>query len=150
MKHTPVLHLFLTVIVSGCGPSAAELHEQTLSVLNTEADRWEGGPEFVTEANDAYGRPLTSSVEKSTLNYILEVRSHGPDGLPKNSDDIAVARSERHGETSIVKEVGKATEEISSRAASGIITGARKGLGFGSRGVEDEGSAESGTPKLED
>ena len=93
MKRASALLVSLATIAFGCGPSAGELREKTLSVLNTEADRWDGGQEFGTTANDAYGRPLTSHVEKTTLNYVLEVRSHGPDGLPKNSDDIAVMRS---------------------------------------------------------
>ena len=59
MKWSPlVIMLFLAV---GCGPSAHELREQTLSTLNTEADRWDGGNQFQTSALDAYGRPLTAS-----------------------------------------------------------------------------------------
>ena len=115
--------------VTGCGPSARELHEQTLSVLNTEADRWDGGAEFTTTAADAYGRPLSSRVEKTTLNYVLEIRSAGPDGLPKNSDDIVVTRSKRHGESSLGGEAAKATEEVAGGAACGIIKGFKKGLG---------------------
>src|SRR5262245_31597175 len=80
-----------------CGPSARELRERTLSTLNTEADRWDGGKTFDTQATDAYGQPLTANVEKGTFSYVLEVRSSGPDGLPKNSDDITVQRTKRHG-----------------------------------------------------
>ena len=114
------------------------LREKTLSVLNTEADRWDGGQEFVTTANDAYGRPLTSHVEKTKLNYVLEVRSHGPDGLPKKSDDIAVMRSKRHGETSVTEEAGRATEALSRRAARGLIKGAKEGLGIGGGGEKKD------------
>ncbi|MGL4424395.1 MAG: hypothetical protein ACRCZF_27315, partial [Gemmataceae bacterium] len=96
------------VLFCGCGPSARELREQTVSVLNTEADRWDGGKEFATNATDAYGRPVTATIEKGTLSYALEVRSNGPDGLPKNKDDIVVHRSKRHGESSLTKEASKA------------------------------------------
>ena len=138
MKRASALLVSLASIASGCGPSAGELREKTLSVLNTEADRWDGGHEFVTTANDAYGRPLTSHVEKTTLNYVLEVRSHGPDGLPKNSDDIAVMRSKRHGETSVTEEAGRATEALSRRAARGLIKGAKEGLGIGGGGEKKD------------
>jgi hypothetical protein len=131
MKRVSAVIVSLASIAFGCGPSAGELREKTLSVLNTEADRWDGGQEFVTTANDAYGRPLTSHVEKTTLNYVLEVRSHGPDALPKNSDDIAVMRTKRHGETSVTEEAGKVTEALSLRAARGLIKGTKEGFGIG-------------------
>ena len=125
------LVLLATVAITGCGPSARELREQTLSVLNTEADRWDGGKEFVTVASDAYGRSLSYTVKKATLDYVLEIRSDGPDGLPKNSDDIVVTRSKRHGETSLTGEAAKAIEGVASGAASGTIKGIKKGLGLG-------------------
>jgi hypothetical protein len=117
----------------GCGPSARELREQTLSILNTEADRWDGGKDFETSITDAYGRPVTGTAEKGMLNYVLELRSNGPDGLPKNSDDIVVTRSKRHGETTLSKEAAKAAETVSEGAASGAVKGVRKGLGFGGK-----------------
>jgi hypothetical protein len=122
--------VLIVLTVAGCGPSAQELRERTLSTLNTEADRWEGGKEFTTNATDAYGRPLATTVEKGTLSYTLEVRSAGPDGLPKNSDDIVVTRSKRHGESSITQEASKATETVTESAASGTIKGIKKGLGL--------------------
>jgi hypothetical protein len=125
-----LLVVLAVAVVAGCGPSAHELREQTLSILNTEADRWDGSKDFVTTATDAYGRPLTASVEKGTLNYTLEVRSAGPDGLPKNSDDIVVTRSKRHGESSLTGEASKAVEDIAGGAASGTIKGIKKGLGL--------------------
>jgi len=129
----------LTVIaVAGCGPSARELREQTLSVLNTEADRWDGGKEFATTAADVYGRTLTASIEKGTLSYTLEIRSAGPDGLPKNSDDIVVHRSKRHGESSLTEEVAKAAEGVAGGAASGTIKGIRKGRGLGGGDKQDK------------
>jgi len=115
----------------GCGPSARELHERTLSTLNTEADRWDGGKTFDTTEVDAYGRQISATVEKTTFSYELELRSNGPDGLPKNSDDIVVHRSKRHGETTFTDEAAKAVEAVSGAAASGTIKGIRKGLGLG-------------------
>ena len=131
MRRTLAFLLLFPFIASGCGPSATELRERTLSVLNTEADRWDGGKDFATTATDAYGRPLSCMVTKTTLNYVLEIRSLGPDGLPKNSDDIVVTRSKPHNETSLTKEAAKATESIAEGGASGIVKGIKKGLGIG-------------------
>jgi hypothetical protein len=128
-----VLLGFLATFATGCGPSANELRERTLSILNTEADQWDGGAKFATTATDAYGYPLTCSVKKTTLHYVLEIRSNGPDGLPKNSDDIVVTRYNQHGETSITNEAAKAVETLSSGASSGIIKGIKKELGVGGR-----------------
>lgn len=120
----------LAFLGTGCGPSARELREQTLSVLNVEADRWGGGKEFATTATDAYGRPLSSSVEKTTFDYVLSVRSAGPDGLTKNHDDIVVTRRKSHGETTLTGEATKAVESVAGGAASGTIKGIKKGLGL--------------------
>lgn len=138
MRRFFLLLVCLTVIPFGCGPSANELGEKTLSVLNTEADRWDGGKTFTTVATDAYGLPLTCTVKKTTLDYVLELRSNGPDGLPKNSDDIVVTRSKRHNETSITEEAAKTVEDVSKAAASGIIKGVKKGLRSGGRGEKKE------------
>lgn len=123
------LILFVLFLAAGCGPSARELREQTLSTLNLQADRWEGGKDFSTTAMDAYGRPVSCSVKKTTLNYVLEVRSAGPDGLPRNSDDIVVSRSERHGETSVAEEAGKAAKTITRGAVQGLKEEFRLGRG---------------------
>src|SRR6185437_11028626 len=121
----------ILALLAGCGPSESQLREQTLSQLNVEADRWDGGKKFDTNATDAYGNPLTSSVEKTTLDYVLEIRSNGPDGLPKNSDDIFVTRSKRHNETSITEEAAKFAEGLSSGTTSGVFKGIKKELGIG-------------------
>lgn len=133
MRRSLVLLGFLGLFAMSCGPSASELREQTLSILNTEADRWKGGEKFATTANDAYGHSLTCTVKKTTLDYVLELRSDGADGLPKNSDDIVVTRSKRHGETSLTKEATKVVKSLSSGATSGTIKGIRKELGMRGR-----------------
>lgn len=122
--------MFLAVIISGCGPSASELREKTLSILNTEADRWDGSKKFATSADDAYGRPLSWKIEKTTLDNILEIRSDGPDGLPKNSDDIVITRHKRHNETSLTEEAAKIAEDVSKGTTSGVIKGVKKGFGL--------------------
>jgi hypothetical protein len=91
----------IVLAVAGCGPSERELREQTLSTLNVEADTWQGDRNFATTATDAYGRPISATVEKGTFSYTLEIRSHGPDGLPKNGDDIVVTRRKSHGEGTV-------------------------------------------------
>lgn len=133
MRRSLVLLGFLALFAMSCGPSAIELREQTLSILNTEADHWDGGEKFATTATDAYGHSLIGTVKKTTLDYVLEIRSNGPDGLPKNSDDIVVTRAKRHGETSITKEATKVVESLSSGATSGMIKGIKKELGMRGR-----------------
>ena len=130
MKQVIAFVIFLTLL-PGCGPSRSE---STLSILNVEADKWDGGKDFKTNATDAYGRPLLCSVEKRTFDYVLEVRSCGPDGLPKNSDDIVVTRSKRHGETTILKEAENAAEAVGRGHASGVIQGVKKGIGLDGKG----------------
>jgi hypothetical protein len=115
--------------VAGCGPSARALSEQTISTLNTEADKWDGGPDFNTAATDAYGNPIVVRITKGTLNDVLELRSHGPDGLPKNSDDITVGRSKRHGESTVNKEIERGSESIGRGGARGLIQGAKEAFG---------------------
>jgi hypothetical protein len=118
----------LMLLVAGCGPSA---HERTLSVLNIAADDWDGDPDFAVAGQDAWGNSLHSAIEKTTLNHVLEIRSAGPDGLLKNNDDLVVVRRERHGESTITKEVAKATGAVMKSAASGAVKGIKEGIGFG-------------------
>jgi hypothetical protein len=116
------------IAIAGCGPSA---HERTLSILNIEADRWEGGNVFETTVVDPYGQAVSATIERGPLNYTLTLRSSGPDGLPKNNDDIVITRSMRHGESSITQEVAKTAGGVAEGAASGAVKGIKKGLGFG-------------------
>ena len=139
MRFSLIALVMLLSTGCGCGPSERELRERTLSTLNTEADRWDGGKTFDTQASDAYGRPLSASVQKTLLNYNLELRSNGPDGLPGNSDDVVVHRSKAHGETTLTNEAAKVTETLSGAAASGAIKGIRKGLGLGAREEKKKG-----------
>ena len=119
------LMLGLAAAVAGCGLGCGDPdREKTLSVLNVEADRWDGGQAFVTNAADGYGRPVAAKVEKGVIYNTLELRSSGPDGLPKNTDDVVVTRSKKHGETTFAKEAAKAAEEVSAGAAKGAIQGA--------------------------
>ena len=128
-----LLGMLALVLLMGCGDGQRK--EQTVSILNLEADRWEGGKEFVSSAQDAYGREVVASVSKGMLNYNLELRSAGPDGLFKNSDDIVVTRSKRHEETTLTKEAAKSagaiSESIGEGGASGAIKGIKKGIGLG-------------------
>ena len=116
----------LVVGAGGCGPSSSQLREKTLSTLNAEADRWEGGPDFKTDVSDAYGNEVVSSISKGVLNYELELRSHGPDALPKNSDDIVVRRRKPHGESTVNKELERGSESIGRGGIRGAIQGAKE------------------------
>jgi hypothetical protein len=139
-----ILGMIALMLVVGCGDSKRK--EQTLSVLNLEADRWEGGKEFATSAKDAYGRDLVASVSKGMLNYNLELRSAGPDGLFKNSDDIVVHRSERHGESTLTKEAAKSagtiSESVGEGGATGVIKGIKKGIGLGEKEKPEQAKPE--------
>jgi hypothetical protein len=123
-----LLLLGSTTLLAGCGPSTRELREKTISTLNTAADAWDGGPDFKTDATDAYGNPIVATVSKRLLNRVLEVRSYGPDGLPKNTDDITVTRQKAHGETTVNQELETGSESIGRGGARGIIEGIREGL----------------------
>jgi hypothetical protein len=49
--------LLVVCAFAGCGPSSHEMRERTLSVLNTEADRWDGGKDFgLIRLNGASGK----------------------------------------------------------------------------------------------
>ena len=61
-----------------------ELRERTLSVLNTEADRWDGGKDFATSATDAYGRSVSASIEKGILNYRWRCGPTAQTGFPEH------------------------------------------------------------------
>jgi hypothetical protein len=115
----------LVPLVAGCGPSG---RERTLSTLNTVADTWDGGPDFKTDATDAWGNTVVAKVDKGLLNYGLELRSHGADGLPKNSDDVVIHRSKRHGESSVNQEIERASESAGRGGARGIIQGVKEAV----------------------
>ena len=51
--------------------------------------------------------------------------------MPKNTDDIVVTRSKRHGETTATEEASKVVEGVTAGATSGVVKGIKKGLGFG-------------------
>lgn len=123
---------------AGCGPSAKELREQTLSTLNTEADKWDGKNDLVTAATDAYGRALLVKIEKGPVYYQLELRSAGADGLPKNSDDMIVHRRKPHGEATVSEVIGKGAETVSAGVGSGLVKGVAKGLGIGGEKDKDK------------
>lgn len=128
-----------SLATGGCMPgiSSYELRERSLSALNLEADRWNGQAVFVPQATDAYGRPVFAAVTKGPVNYTLELRSAGPDGLPKNNDDIVVTRTQPHGESTYTQEASKSVEEIASGAASGMIKGIKKGISAGKKALDN-------------
>lgn len=118
-----VVALVLLGIV-GCGRAE---YQKTLSVVNTEADRWDGDAKFTSEMLDAYGNRLQCKITKGPLNYVLEVRSTGADGLPKNDDDIFVEREKSH--TTFTEKSGKFMERVTEGAASGAVKGVKKVFG---------------------
>jgi hypothetical protein len=142
------LSLVLLLLVAGCGHPPE--YEQTLSILNTEADRWDGGPEFETNAVDAYGHPLRVYIQKGPVVYSLELRSVGPDGLPKNNDDIVVYRTHPHGESTVTEEaaksIGRISGESAKQATKGAVQGFKEGLRPGKKN-EDAEEEEEKEPK---
>lgn len=131
--------VLVSALVGGCAPglSSYQLRERSLSALNLEADRWNGQAVFVSQVSDAYGRPVFATITKGPVNYTLELRSAGADGLPKNSDDLVVTRVRPHGESSYTGEAAKSVEEVASGAASGVIKGIKKGFGAGKKAVDN-------------
>lgn len=80
---------------------------------------------------------MTVSISKTVLDYVLEVRSNGPDGLAKNSDDIVVNRSKRHGK--IIEVTAEAGEKLTESGTIGVIKGIKKGIvGSGSGKEKDK------------
>lgn len=126
-KWSAVLAILAT---SGCGPSA---YERTVSVVNVEADRWDGGETFAPAVVDAYGRPLIASVETGPVTNTLELRSVGRDGLPQNRDDIVATRTRRHGRSTYTAEAAKAAGKFTGQAAIGAAKEIKSSLGFGRR-----------------
>jgi hypothetical protein len=110
--------------IAGCGQQA---REETISRLNIEADRWDGGGSFQSSEKDAWGGPLYWKVSEGKLTRQLELGSPGPDGLAKNSDDLVVLR-----EKTVFSIQGAA-----KAAASGTIEGTIKGAVDGAKaGIE--------------
>ena len=130
MHHCATMLLLLgpMLLITGCGPSNPERREQTLSTLNTVADTWDGGAEFKTDATDAWGNTVVAKVNKGLLNYDLELRSHGADGLPKNTDDVVVHRHKRHGETTVNQEIERGSESVGRGGTRGIIQGVKEAV----------------------
>jgi ribosomal protein S10 len=98
--------------------------QRAMSDLNTIADTWDGQENPpLTDKLDPWGKPYTVSVNKGSLNFLMTVRSSGPDGLPQNEDDITVGRSRRHGETTINKEVERGGASLTRGLTKGIKEG---------------------------
>jgi hypothetical protein len=120
--------LAMMASVTGCGPTATELKERTLSSMNLLVDTWDGSATFQASGLDAYGNPLAATISEGLLNYDLEVRSYGRDALPKNSDDLVIHRLKPHGKNTLHKEVEKASESLGRGGIRGAIQGAKEGL----------------------
>ena len=132
----PVLRLALSSLVwpasVGCETHHAA-RETTLSRINTAVDDWDAGGPTPPSFRDAWGREVRLSVEHGPVHDVLTIRSVGPDGLPKNSDDLVrTRRRTRAGETAsgnLGREVGRAGVE----AARGLAKGVREKFPGGER-----------------
>lgn len=112
----------LSLGISGCGGQA---REETVSRLNIEADKWDGGGSFQSAEKDVWGGPLYWKVSEGKLTRQLEVGSPGPDGLPKNSDDLVVLREKT------VFSIQGAAKAVASGTIEGTIKGAVDGAKAG-------------------
>lgn len=85
-----LIAILAVFLLAGC----EDRRQHVVSDLNVIADSWEGKeePPALEGKTDPWGRPYEATVVKSTYNYELTVRSVGPDGLPKNRDDITASR----------------------------------------------------------
>jgi hypothetical protein len=124
-----ILLIISILLFSGCGETAKQKKERTISQLTTIATGWNGkaDPPSTNGFLDAWNNPIQAKVKKGHFNYVLEVWSNGPDGLSGNHDDIVFFTKQSHGETSVNKEIEKTGASLSRGIAKGIRQGWRKG-----------------------
>lgn len=110
--------------------SPKELQEKTISILNVQADKWDGTPNYQFDAVDAWGTPLVADYDVRKYTIYLTLRSCGPDKLPKNSDDIAIKREKdiERPQNPPAKPIEKSVEDISHAAGKGLFSGIIEGL----------------------
>lgn len=119
IKYIYLVVAFFTLL-AGCGQKKSL--EETLSKLNTEADRWDGGESFKTSETDGWGKALYWKITEGKVLRDLTVGSSGPDGLPKNSDDITAMRSKT------VFTIKGAAKAAAGGVAEGAIVGVKAGF----------------------
>ena len=113
----------VALIFAGCGEG--QKTKETISRLNSQADTWDESKSFQTEEKDAWGKPLYYKITEGKLIRELVVGSPGPDGLPKNSDDLVVLR----------QKTVFSIEGAANAAVSGSVGGAMKGAVNGTKAV---------------
>src|SRR5262245_9202219 len=97
----------------GCGEDPRVKRNQAQSQVNVLGEKLSGdlGPDgwFVQPKDtekDPWGNDLVVKYDRKDKTELLTVRSHGPDGLPLNSDDI-VYRFQVSQRTAVEKAVEK-------------------------------------------
>mgnify|MGYP001603291918 CR=1 FL=1 len=117
------LTLLIVILCIGCGPSKRDV---ATSRINQIAHEWTGNLNFKVEENDPWGNAYQSKIEKGSMNYVLEIRSSGPDGLPFTRDDLVAQSFSNHSDFS--KVLGKDAENIAEGTMKGIGRGITEGI----------------------
>jgi hypothetical protein len=140
-RHTP--HLIVGVLGAallgaafqlsgGCGPTRADIAKSRTREL---AEMWDGSLEYEIDEMDPWGRSYKTKIEKGPVNYHLEIRSCGYDGLPYTKDDITATKVVNH--TAFSKAVGQGLENIGEGAGRGTARGIVEGVREGKSGKKD-------------
>ncbi|MBY0359657.1 MAG: hypothetical protein K2W82_16755 [Candidatus Obscuribacterales bacterium] len=125
MKRLPLLALFLVAaaLCTGCsrGPSKQDIASSQVGVLiDKEFEEKTFLDEGKTGQIDPWGQEISWLLKESTFGYTLEVRSAGPDQLPKTRDDIFRTKGIRTGEGM--------SERLAKGLSRGTIRGIKEGL----------------------
>jgi hypothetical protein len=138
MRKQPLITLALVCLV-GCGESerakTRRLINQAVSQVNVTAEKLaeQVGEDgwFKRDApreNDPWGNPLQVKYERTGSAERLEVRSFGPDSLPRTADDVRAVYTLNNDE---VKKARR--EDALERGGRSLMRGVRKGVTEGVR-----------------
>lgn len=122
----------LGVVLLGCAEDPRVKRNQAQSQVNVLGEKLSDdiGPDgwFVQSKEtekDPWGNDLVVKYDRKDKTELLTVRSHGPDGLPLNSDDI-VYRFQVSQRTAVEKAVEKGAASGARGIVKGIIEGVRE------------------------
>ncbi len=120
------------VMLLGCAEDPRVKRDQAQSQVNVRGEKLGGevGPDgwFVQTKEtekDPWGNDLVIKYDRKDATELLSIRSHGPDGLPLNNDDI-VYRFQVSQRTGIEKAVEKGAASGARGLVKGIIEGVRE------------------------
>ncbi len=122
----------LGIVLLGCGEDPRVKRNQAQSQVNVLGEKLSGDLDadgwFVQTKEtekDPWGNDLVVKYDRKDKTELLTVRSHGPDGLPLNSDDI-VYRFQVSQRTGVEKALEKGAAAGARGLVKGIIEGVRE------------------------